>query len=396
MVVPTVRPRLRTIGSTSDSVRPSSCPLTASHGVETANISARGFSGKPGRELRLAVPLNPDELRALVQPISDEFGVGFVVVARELEGANRAAAAAGKDEAGADLTIRSVFPMASVTKLATALAAHRLIQSGRLGYRSRISEYIRHPAGDSITIAQLLSHTAGLPTDGVELKEGHTWDDLRPIYVQIAPESEPGRAMKYSNVGYCVLGAVLEAVTGLPFHELIQRDVLAPLGMRSSTIGSYPSTAPAKLGGQFQGYNHPWLSTIGLPSSGLYSPAWDALRLVEAFARNATDYLFPEIASGALGDQTCGVENSQEFNQPRGPWGLGPEIRGDKTGRPHVPGDAGRCSFGHIGSAGSQVWLSPERGVAWAILSAKTIGQDGWHDPAWTRLGHAILTLAAS
>src|SRR5208283_914848 len=48
---------------------------------------------------------------------------------------------------------------------------------------------------------------------------------------------DPGTAYVYSNFGYCVLGRVIEAVSGKPYHELVREKILAPLGIRGMQLG---------------------------------------------------------------------------------------------------------------------------------------------------------------
>jgi beta-lactamase class C len=337
--------------------------------------------------------ITQDGLRQSITPIAGEFGVGMVVAA--IHDKAMAIAVIGKDAAGKDLSADTVFGVASVTKLATAAAAHRLVQDGKLAYHEPISSYVAHPAGRSITLAQLLAHTSGLPTDGPDMHENDTWEKVREKMVSIEPVSEPGTEMTYSNVGYCVVGAMIENVADRAYNEVLTSLVLEPLSMNASTIGGEPRGEVAVLAGQFgDGYNHLWMPSMGMPSSGLFSTAADVLKLVTSYYRPHPRFLRPEVAAGALGDQTLYVKNSIGVLDPRGPWGLGPELLGEKKGRPHVPLTAGPRSFGHIGSAGTLVWCSPERDVAWAVLATKTIDQDQWHAKAWPRVGEAVLELA--
>jgi CubicO group peptidase (beta-lactamase class C family) len=77
---------------------------------------------------------------------------------------------------------------------------------------------------------------------------------------------------------------------------------------------------------------------------------------------------------------------------PRCPWGLGVELRGDKT--PHMaPPEASPASFGHGGASGAFVWCDPARGVSWAMLSTRTF-LGWWRD--WAAIGSAVLAWGAT
>ena len=97
----------------------------------------------------------------------------------------------------------------------------------------------------------------------------------------------------------------------------------------------------------------------------------------------------PELLAEATRDQTGGLPGRMVFVEwPGCPWGLGPELRGDKA--PHwTPGEASPTSFGHVGASGSIAWADPAAGVAWALLGARFF-IDWWKD--WPAIGAAILS----
>jgi CubicO group peptidase (beta-lactamase class C family) len=139
------------------------------------------------------------------------------------------------------LTPRHRFRVASHSKSFTAAGIMKLREQGRLRLDDPVGQYVKglHPQVAAATIAQLLSHTAGLVRDGADTGQ---WSDRRPflsadeIRADLAdgPVIPANTRMKYSNHGYGVLGFVIEAVTGEPFREWIAREIVAAAGLHET------------------------------------------------------------------------------------------------------------------------------------------------------------------
>lgn len=121
-----------------------------------------------------------------------------------------------------------LFQIGSITKSLTALAAHRLIDAGKLSLdddAARILPELPLP-GPGFTIRRLLEHSTGLPHD-VPLfprgGDGRMWQGF-----------PAGTKFSYSNTGYMIASACIERVTGRPFGEVLTETVLQPLGMTST------------------------------------------------------------------------------------------------------------------------------------------------------------------
>ncbi|HEY8037840.1 MAG TPA: serine hydrolase [Methylobacter sp.] len=144
------------------------------------------------------------------------------------------------------------FRIASVTKPITATAIFQLIEQGRLFLTDKIfgtgtilgTQFGTLPYGfgiEEITIQHLLKHTAGgwakggndpmFQSPDLNQSDLISWTlDTQPLLYQ------PGTAWLYSNFGYCLLGRVIEAVTGMPYTAYIQKYVLQPCGITEMTI----------------------------------------------------------------------------------------------------------------------------------------------------------------
>ncbi len=113
---------------------------------------------------------------------------------------------------------------ASVGKIITASAILKLMEQGRLSLDDPISRYIDHvPNGDIISLRMLLNHTSGLFSANEDPKTRARGtrldlDSVLEIINRQPPYACPGQAWRYSNSGYILLGAVIEKITGKPYH----------------------------------------------------------------------------------------------------------------------------------------------------------------------------------
>jgi beta-lactamase class C len=309
----------------------------------------------------------------------------------------------GTDGSGRALAIESLVPVASVTKLATALAVLRLADRGALLLDDALVLHApdASAADEGITLRTLLCHTAGLryevATAWTPGRRRLGWPDLTRAYLAAAPVAPPGTLVNYSNVGYGLLGIVVERVTGQRFPVALDELVLTPLGIEGY-LGVEPPRLPARITGDLgehagtdrEPYNTPHWRAQGSPGGGLVTTAAGALGLVQAFTGQPTEFLSSATLAEATRDQTGGLPGgimAGVLEWPRCPWGLGVELRGEKT--PHLaPAEAAPTSFGHGGASGALVWVDPTVGVAWAMLGTRTF-LSWWR--AWPKIGAAVL-----
>ena len=148
-----------------------------------------------------------------------------------------------------------VCPWFSMTKIVTATAAMRLTERGVLDLDAPLSPHVaqmRHlrpsAAAAKITARHLLSHSGGLsnpipvgwihPADQPGPDPDSFLDGLLSKHGKL--RFEPGTRSSYSNLGTLVLGTAMANLTRTPFTELVQHDVLEPLGMRSTGFAYSP------------------------------------------------------------------------------------------------------------------------------------------------------------
>ncbi|HEX9017520.1 MAG TPA: serine hydrolase domain-containing protein [Chloroflexota bacterium] len=312
---------------------------------------------------------------------------------------------AGTDADGAPLADDSLFPVASVSKLATALAVLRIVDSGAVSLDDPIARHVPEAVGGGhwgVTIRRLLSHTSGLPLDltsaAAPYAPGLSWPALAEACVETPLAAAPNTRVQYSNVGYGLLAIAVERETGQSFPTALEHLVFRPLGIEGY-LGVEPPRAPVRLSGirgphantDLEPFNSPFWRSLGLPWAGLITTATGALTLVRAFAGHHHGFLRPSLLAEATSNQNGDLEGG--FVRPlvwkRCPWGLGPEIRDDKA--PHwAPPTAGAGSFGHSGASGCISWFDPAASIAWAILGTR-VADSGWLVRRGPELGTAIL-----
>jgi CubicO group peptidase (beta-lactamase class C family) len=153
----------------------------------------------------------------------------------------------------------SMSRIGSASKVLTAMAILHLKDQGRIGLDSRfldvLTQYQLRPGGDArlktVTIRQLLHHSGGwdrdIKGDPLDL-QGDVSKDLAIPTPALCPDVirheleepldfAPGTKFDYSNFGYCILGAIVEKVSGQPFEVYVRDHVLAPMDVHAMSIG---------------------------------------------------------------------------------------------------------------------------------------------------------------
>jgi CubicO group peptidase (beta-lactamase class C family) len=142
---------------------------------------------------------------------------------------------------GEALTPKHLFRVASHSKTFTAVGIMRLLEAGKLRLDDAAGQYVQglHPEVAKATIAQLLSHTAGIVRDGDDTGQ---WADRRPFLNEAelraalaeAPVIPANTRMKYSNHAFGLAGLVIAAVTGEDYNSWIAREVVKKAGLENT------------------------------------------------------------------------------------------------------------------------------------------------------------------
>ncbi|SIS08789.1 serine hydrolase domain-containing protein [Williamsia sterculiae] len=235
------------------------------------------------------------------------------------------------------------FALASVTKLLVAEAVLIAVEEEAIA--------LDQPAGPpGATVRHLLAHASGLAFDSDEVQAGVAEERI------------------YSSRGYEILAELVERETGIAFADYLDEAVCAPLSMTSTSL---------------------W----GPAGHGATSTAGD----LAVFAR---EYLAPRLLSAAQHDQATRVQYPgldgfvPGYGKHRpNDWGLGPEIRGEKS--PHWTGSNNSPqTYGHFGQSGTYLWVDPDLGAACVVLTDRAFG--GWAKPRWADFNVAVVDEVAA
>ena len=161
-------------------------------------------------------------------------------------------------ELGVALAPDMVFEIGSITKQFTATAIMMLAEEGKLSVSDPITRHLPdYPSyGDSITIEHLLTHTSGIVSyTGIpgymrtEVHKDVSVQQLIDVFKDLPVEFAPGERYVYSNSGYILLGAIVEAASGMRYEEFVEQRIFQPLGMKHSYYGCSGCIIPRRASG---------------------------------------------------------------------------------------------------------------------------------------------------
>jgi CubicO group peptidase (beta-lactamase class C family) len=182
-----------------------------------------------------------------------------VLVARGDQVLYRGACGAASVELGVPLSPDQVFRLGSITKQFAAAGVLKLAEDGKLSLDDPLGKFVPgYPGGDKVTVRMLLNHTSGIKSytdipgvmDGPIQKTVST-AQLIDTFKNEKPDFAPGEGWKYNNSGYVLVGAVIEAASGMPWHAWLKKSFFDPLGMKHT---GYGDEAVAVIPGHVMGY----------------------------------------------------------------------------------------------------------------------------------------------
>jgi serine-type D-Ala-D-Ala carboxypeptidase len=291
-------------------------------------------------------------------------------------------------------TLNTIYDFASLTKpLITGLLCARLIEAGELTLDSYVAQYLPEfdrPDKQAITLRHLLSHSSGLPA----------W---RPLYILANGEREraaeiiaslqldypPGTRVIYSDLGFIILGLLIERLTRKRLAEVARTEIIEPLDLKHTFFnparamqtgiaaceignayerescpdvqaGDYQSWRESLIWGEVHDGNAFFLGGAA-GHAGLFSTAFDALTLSSQFLASQTKLLKPETCELFRTNLTEGLNEARSSG-----WQLA--ATKDSTAGPDLPAD----SFGHTGFTGTSCWIDPKNKRAFILLTNRT------------------------
>ena len=280
------------------------------------------------------------------------------------------------------MTVDTIFDLASLTKvIATTTCVMRLEQLGQIKLNDPVAKYIPDFAQngkEDITIRMLLTHYSGLPAD-LDLKQ--PWNGLEEGYNRANASklvNPPGSTFLYSDVGFIVLGELVQKVSGMPLDQYAQQYVFGPLGMSATRfnppLSSLSHIAPTQrdehTGQMVRGSVHdPTAHQMGgvAGDAGLFSTADDVAKFAQCMLNGGAPILSPLIVEKMTTPQTSA-------NMPN-VRGLGWDIDSPFSSNRGELLPVG--SFGHTGFTGTSLWIDPTTNTYIILLTNATVMKDG-------------------
>jgi CubicO group peptidase (beta-lactamase class C family) len=264
-------------------------------------------------------------------------------------------------------TVETRFRTASVTKMFTAVAVLRLVQDRKISLDDPIGKYVREIENEPLgrgTVHQYLTHTAGAGDLFDDRYIGHqrelrSHDDYLRVFGKDLLKNLPGQEFAYSNLGYMLLGSLIERVTGKSWDAVVKKTVFAPA--RMTRTGTEPEDVAVE--GRAIVYDRPLgvrdiISAMDhidyrpFAACGAYTTVDDLARFFDALRSHR---LLNEKYTGLmLTPEGLGVDGSM--------YGYGLKVGDPSTGH----------WIGHDGSdrgMNAEAWVSPKTGHVLIVLS---------------------------
>jgi len=288
----------------------------------------------------------------------------------------------------------SLFFLFSASKPLVALLVHLLAERGQLALDDRVAAHwpeFAQAGKQDITIRQVLQHRSGLPVvRGFALDALMMTDWAASVRaLEVATPSFPsGSVPAYHVLSYgFILGELVQRVAGGPVSDVLQAELLGPLGLRDSYLGlpagqwgrhvPIAGRGPAELATQLM-INRPAVRQAVIPAASVSATAYDLARLYQALLAggelDGVRVLRPETIRQATAPSSDG-EVDRYLKLPVR-WSEGFQLGGERAGHTRLGGGSGpmgalasRTTFGHNGSYVCLGWADPEREVAVAYLT---------------------------
>lgn len=265
-----------------------------------------------------------------------------------------------------DMRGGALFDLASLTKVvATTTVALKLVEEGLTSLDDPVSMYFpafRGGAKDRVRLWHLLTHTSGLPAYAPLFSILASRDEVVGYIATLKLEYEPGTRVVYSDLGFILLGAILERVAGKPLDKLASEMVFKPLGMRDTMFNPPPELRERAAATEYCKYRrrilrgevhdeNAWFMGGVAGHAGLFSTASD-LAVFAQMMLNLGEYGGVRVLSPS--SVLCATRSHTEgLGERRGlGWAL--------NSRPCSCGDLmSPQAYGHTGFTGVSLWIDP-------------------------------------
>ena len=158
---------------------------------------------------------------------------------------------------------KSLFKIASISKLYTAVAATKLVKENRLSFDKSLTDYLPELKGriehaDDITLKMMIQHRSGIPnfTDNPTYweNEQENGQNALDFALDLPARFKPNEGYEYSNTNYLLLRKIMDKVLGYSHHEYIKKTVLIPLGLKNTYFSLTEVDLDDVMSGYYVGY----------------------------------------------------------------------------------------------------------------------------------------------
>jgi serine-type D-Ala-D-Ala carboxypeptidase len=271
----------------------------------------------------------------------------------------------------------TLYDIASLTKVITATAIMLLEENGRLVLSDRLQKYYPHfnqGKKAATSIEDLLRHKGGVPA-GVGVRVGESYQQYIRRLTTLALVYPPGTQTVYSDVGFIILGDLVQQLSGMSLSEFVQRYIFEPLQMQSTFYQVAPKNhwrcAPTSARRSCRPHD-PKASALypaPLGHAGLFSTAQDLRRLVRMYLNQGRSGEVQLLKASTIEKMT--KLPLQEIR------GLGWDLKSPFATSPRGEVFPEGISYGHTGYTGTTIWIDPDAGGALIFLSNRVLMGDG-------------------
>ncbi|KMJ60359.1 penicillin-binding protein [Bacillus sp. LL01] len=272
----------------------------------------------------------------------------------------------GADEQNYPVTEKTLFDIASLTKVVATLPASLLLMAREeLHLEKEVQHYLPDFKHAEVKVEDLLTHRSGLPPDLPFVPRDGQRDVMAVIY-QTELQQAPGKVVAYSDLGMILLGKIIEKIAGQSLDHFTREHIFTPWGLHNTSYNIKPelralAASTEKVGSCFvQGEVHDekafHLGGVS-GSAGLFSTAEDV-------GRFATHFLYPEEQDVIPPDLMRMATHHKQSNR-----GLGFEVWNGEGDPLSCGGSWPIRSFGHTGFTGTSVWVEPQKELVVVFLT---------------------------
>lgn len=270
----------------------------------------------------------------------------------------------------------AMFYMASVTKPIICTAAMLLVERGQLNLSDPVQRYIPEFTGqgkEAVRVLHLFTHTSGLPdelSNNAELR-----GQLAPLsrFIEGAIRTDllfrPGTRQSYASCGTILVAELIQRLSGRSIREFLRREIIEPLGLRSTGLGSQGFARERLVRATLPEYqrhikghwNSRYWQEFGSPAGGLFSTPEDfavICALMLNAGRGNVQLVSPATVRHMTSNRLNDLSDLPEPVRRTQPWGLGWRLNHLGT-RDSWSDLLDRNVFGHTGSTGNVVWMDP-------------------------------------